>query len=1067
MAHGLAVVLVAVAVLTGTGLAGLSWRLSQGPLDIAWALRWIVNAANPPGTPTRIAIGGAAIKWQGFDEGADRALDLQLRDIRVVDAGRPVAEVALADMALSPAALLRGELVPRRVLLDGLQLRLVRGPDGSVRVNTGSPADETPNGTAPASVADTMAALNRPALTDRSGDAVPGLQHIEQLRSVRIRNSAVAIVDQQLAATFDITDIALNLRRRPGGGVVGGGTAALATGAANARLNLRAELAERGTRVAASLSPVSLAALAQALPALAPAAHVDAALELSAVAELSAALTPRSLSVHAAAGGGSAQLPAAELKFESLAVDASGEWDTAGALDTRSWGLPDRVALSRMQVVVASPAGGWDTTLGATGLATRRADRLHADLDLTVDHMAFADLPKLWPAAWGGHARPWIVENLTAGTARAGQVKLGLEADLSKPGDPSKPGSLPKVTPKITVVAAGGTLQGDDVTIHWLRPVPPIEHAQALLTIQGPDVIEIAVRSARQGAGQLSNGLVRINGLSVKDQFLAVNADVASSVPDLLTLLRHPRLQLLDKHPIPLRNPAGTIAGKLSVNLPLEEHLEFNQVAIHATGQLSGLRLGGVVAGRDLDRGEVAIDVTADALKASGRAAVGGIPAAITLDMDFKPGPPSQVVQRATATGTATAQQLAAAGLDTGTVIGTGAGSFNAAYQTRRDGQGEVRVQADLQDAALALAGWKKPAGQPASASVRLVLAADRLQAISDLQAQGPGMQVRGRLDMAGDKPTLLVLEPIVLGPTRAHGEIRLPATAGEPIRATLSGAVLDLSSGMSRKPAQGAAVKDGPAANSAPWVADISFDQVLLAEGRSMAGVSAHAEYDGRRLRTLQAQSSGAERVQATIKPQGNGRQLSVRAADGGALLRAMGVLQTVDGGQLVIDGRYDDSAAVSVLSGTADLQQFHIRDAPAVGKLLQGLTLYGIGDAVSGPGLAFSQANSPFRWDGTVLEILEAQAFSSSLGLTAQGRIDTAKMVLDLNGTVVPVYALNSALGRIPLLGGLFSAERGGGLFAVNYSVRGAFDNPSVTVNPLSALTPGFLRRLFRIFD
>ena len=109
--------------------------------------------------------------------------------------------------------------------------------------------------------------------------------------------------------------------------------------------------------------------------------------------------------------------------------------------------------------------------------------------------------------------------------------------------------------------------------------------------------------SARQGAGQLSNGIVRITGLSVKDQFLSVNADVAAPVPDLLTLLRHPRLHLLDRHPLPVRNPAGSLAGKLSVNLPLEEHLEFSQVSIHAQGQLSGLRLGGLVAGRDLDRG--------------------------------------------------------------------------------------------------------------------------------------------------------------------------------------------------------------------------------------------------------------------------------------------------------------------------------------------------------------------------------------------------------------------------------------------------------------------------------
>ena len=1054
--HGTVAVLITVAVLAGAGLAGLSWRLAQGPLDVGWALRWIVAAANPPGTPTRIAIGGAAIKWQGFDEGADHALDLQLRDVRVVDAGRPVAELALADMALSPAALLRGELVPRRIELDGLQLRLVRNLDGGVSVDIGSLADGATDGGASPSVAETMAALTSPAQTDRGGDPVPGLRHIEQLRSVRIRNAAVAVVDRQLGTTFGVSDIALNLRRQPSGGVVGSGTAALAAGAATARLTLRAELAETGTQVAASLTPVSLAALADALPALAPAAHVEAAVELSAVAALSANLTPRSLAIHAAAGGGSAQLPAAELKFESLALDASGDWDAAGPAGPSSWRLPDRVALPLMQVVVASPAGGWNTTLGATGQATRRADRLHADLALTVDHMAFADLPRLWPAACGGHARPWIVENITAGTARAGQVTLGLDADLPKPG----------TLPKVAVVAAGGTLQGDDVTIHWLRPVPPIEHAQALLTIRGPDVIEIAVPSARQGTAQLSNGLVRINGLSVKDQFLALNADVAASVPELLTLLRHPRLHLLDRHPIPIRNPAGTVAGKLGVNLPLQEHLDFSDVAIHATGQLSGLRLGGLVAGRDLDHGEIAVDVTAETLKASGRAAVAGIPAALTVDMDFKPGPPSQVVQRATATGVATARQLAAAGLDPSLVVGPGDVNFTAAYQTRRDGQGEVRVQADLQDTALALAGWKKPPGQPASASARLVLGNDRLQAVSDLQAQGPGMQVRGRLDMAGDKPALLALDPIVLGATQAHGEIRLPAAPNEPIRATLAGAVLDLSSGLSRKPAQGAAATDG-AKDSRPWVADISFDQVLLAEGRSMAGLTAHAEYDGQRLRTLQARSVGTERLQATIRPQGNGRQLNVRAADGGALLRALGVLQTIDGGQLAVDGHYDDSARVSVLTGTADLRQFHVRDAPAVGKLLQALTVYGIGDAVSGPGLAFSQATSPFRWDGEVLDVLEAQAFSASLGFTAQGRIDTARKMLDLKGTIVPAYALNSALGRIPLLGGLFSAERGGGLFAVDYSVHGALDDPAVTVNPLSALTPGFLRRLFRIFD
>jgi len=1050
------VLLLALATLGGAGLAGLSWRLAQGPLDVGWIARWIEAAHNKPGVPDRLRIGAASVRWQGFGGGAGRALDLQLRDVQLAGPGGVAAQAAAADVALAPAELLVGRVVPRDVRLDGLRLRLLRDADGAIGLDLGNSRPPTeaaatggpaPDHAGSSDLANTVAELARPARTGQNGAAAAAFRDLAQLRSVQLRNAAVALSDRRLGTTLNLSGATLDLRRRPGGGVTGDGTAAVALGAATSQLTLRAELAEDGTRVAASLTPVALLALAEALPALALPVQVDATAGLSAEATLSAALRPRSLTVHAIAGGGHARLPAAELAFERLALDAAGEWDTA------SWGLPDRVALSRIQAVVASPAGGWDTTLGGSGTVVRQADRLRADLALTVDHLAFADLPKLWPAAWGGHARPWIAQNITAGTARDGQVTLGLEAPLD--------------LSNVKLAAAGGTLQGDDLTIYWLRPVPPIEHARALLTIASPDVIEIAVPSARQGAGQLSNGVVRITGLSVKDQLLSVNADVLDPVPDLLTLLRHPRLHLLDRHPIPVRNPAGSLAGKLSVNLPLEEHLEFSQVAIHAQGQLSGLRLGALVAGRDLDRGDIAIDVTADALKATGRATVGGIPAALSIDMDFRPGPPSQVTQRATATGVTTAQQLAAAGLDAGGLIGAGSAGFTATYQTQRDDQGEVRIQADLRNAALSVGGWTKPAGQPASAGARLLLKADRLQGISDLQAQGPGMQVRGRAEMVGDKPALLVLDPISLGPTQARGEIRFPVPQGQPVRVKLNGTVLDLSTQLAAKSTPVTAPKAVTNSDSTPWIADVGFDKVVLSEGRSLAAVTAHAESDGRRVRVLQAQSGGPERLQATVKPQGKGREVSVRAADGGALLRALGVVQTVDGGQLAIDGHTDDSGPALVLSGTADLREFHVRDAPAIGKLLQALTVYGIGEAMSGPGLAFTRLNAPFRWNGDVLTLTEAQAFSASLGLTARGQINATRKTLDLQGTIVPAYALNSALGRIPLLGRLFSAERGGGLFAVNYSVSGPLADPAVSVNPLSALTPGFLRGLFRMFN
>jgi hypothetical protein len=66
-------------------------------------------------------------------------------------------------------------------------------------------------------------------------------------------------------------------------------------------------------------------------------------------------------------------------------------------------------------------------------------------------------------------------------------------------------------------------------------------------------------------------------------------------------------------------------------------------------------------------------------------------------------------------------------------------------------------------------------------------------------------------------------------------------------------------------------------------------------------------------------------------------------------------------------------------------------------------------------------------------------------------------------MNHAVVPAYLFNSLLGHVPLIGKLLSPEKGGGMFAANYSLRGSLSDPSVSVKPLSALTPGFLRGLF----
>jgi len=56
---------------------------------------------------------------------------------------------------------------------------------------------------------------------------------------------------------------------------------------------------------------------------------------------------------------------------------------------------------------------------------------------------------------------------------------------------------------------------------------------------------------------------------------------------------------------------------------------------------------------------------------------------------------------------------------------------------------------------------------------------------------------------------------------------------------------------------------------------------------------------------------------------------------------------------------------------------------------------------------------------------------------------------------------------LGNIPVLGNLLIGGKGEGVFALTYSVRGSGDGTEVQINPLSALAPGFLRRLVTLLD
>jgi hypothetical protein len=82
--------------------------------------------------------------------------------------------------------------------------------------------------------------------------------------------------------------------------------------------------------------------------------------------------------------------------------------------------------------------------------------------------------------------------------------------------------------------------------------------------------------------------------------------------------------------------------------------------------------------------------------------------------------------------------------------------------------------------------------------------------------------------------------------------------------------------------------------------------------------------------------------------------------------------------------------------------------------------------------------------------------------LGGTIDGYIDYAADDVHLRGTLIPLYGANNLLGQLPVVG-LFLGGEKEGLVGVTYEVVGKPGNPVLHVNPLSALAPGLLRKVF----
>jgi hypothetical protein len=233
-----------------------------------------------------------------------------------------------------------------------------------------------------------------------------------------------------------------------------------------------------------------------------------------------------------------------------------------------------------------------------------------------------------------------------------------------------------------------------------------------------------------------------------------------------------------------------------------------------------------------------------------------------------------------------------------------------------------------------------------------------------------------------------------------------------------------------------------------------LTLDRLAVSDGIVLTGFRGDFTQDTGLSGDFTARVNGGPLIEGRASPVPKGTALRVRSTDAGAVLQAAGIFDTARGGSL--DLTMVPRAARGTYDGQVQARNIVVVNAPALAELLSLISVVGLLDQMNSSGLVFSNADAEFRLTPERVEIRRGAAVGASLGVSMEGVYDLGSKALRLQGVISPIYLLNS-------IGSLFT-RRGEGVFGFNYDITGTADRPRVSVNPLSILTPGMFREIFR---
>ncbi len=985
-------------------LLGLAWRLQEGPIILGEATPWVMGMIERSVPDFSLQVSDAALSGGDWRT----TYGLRLSEVRILDKeGETVFESRDIELDMSLPALIEAELRPVGITIDGARIRLVREAGGAISY--------------------ALADVPQPATTPQEASLLDWLLHagsvppLDRLHHVRFNRANITLEDLASGQSWEAPDSFLVIARDNDSLNIDLDTV-LASGPWLLPLEL-AVVHRHGTPrvdVSGELSNLDLALLAGIVPSLGDLSGSMLLLDTSFQLALDSDLELIEGSFVLDTGGGLLAMPGVFGNPVEL-----GPVTMAGRILSAFAGLQISHLVARLEqghLEADLTLNGWsdDSTIEWTIAAA----------DLPVDHLS-----RYWPVVAAPLARHWIVNNLSNGVIRQGS--LGMRSTLGNltSDDPSTAGL------EIAVAV-------DGVMIDYLHGMPPLADVDGNVAIAGGEVT-IETSGGAIGAITAGRGLVTLDGY---DGVMEIRIDLTGPIRDVLAVAAHEPLSYASPERIDLDTVTGSLAGTLDITVADLTGPGTDDIGYHFAGSLEGLGLP--VDGYQVTGGTGAFSLAEPGLiEVNADLQLNGVP--VTAGWQLALGDDAEVRERLEITARMDETDRAALSL-ADPFASTGNVDVTVSRISAGNGTITWRMDADLRHLALDADSpvGAKSAGEPGFAHL-LAIDEDGAFVIRALDVEAGSIAARASGTIAPQSVHLDV-ERLAFGRTDVTGTLDISPDGVYSI--TVQEGSIDMAP---------LGERDATAAILPRLKIAGTVNRLWTTDDRLVRNLVIDADFDANRFESLNAagEIEGGSLVALQIwRVSEEERRFDFRTEDMGDTVRVFAGMDNIDGGELAVRGWFDESRTPSVTVGTVTADRFAVHDAPALAHLFAAASLPGLANILNNQGLVFDAALLPFRQEGERITVTDGRLYGQGIRILLDGDIHTDREQVSFAGTMVPTNPLNTMFEDIPLLGDIITGtEDDGGIFAFTFNVDGPADDPDVTVNPLSILAPGILRKLF----